>query len=109
MHSDHRHPGSSVSRAADEPPMRTTSTLDLSGVRVSSGESKSRDSTPATGTSFLEDWAECILAPAALTLQGLRGDRSVGGAGGRRIDGVMERVDGDLLRAPVDRRRGYLQ
>lgn len=51
MHSDHRHPGSNVNRAAVVAPMRTTSTCVLSGVRVSSGDSKSRVSTPATAIS----------------------------------------------------------
>src|SRR3954451_10216987 len=46
-HSDQRHPGSNANRPTVAPPMRTTSTRVLSGVRVSSGESKSRDSTPA--------------------------------------------------------------
>src|SRR3954465_10589969 len=50
-HSHHRHPGWKVIRAAVVVPMRTTSTCVLSGVRVSSGESKSRDSTPGTATS----------------------------------------------------------
>src|SRR5512133_2448726 len=47
-HSDQRHPGSNVIRATVVTPMRTTATCVLSGVLVSSGESKSRDSTPAT-------------------------------------------------------------
>src|SRR5262249_5244557 len=46
-HSDHRHPGSIVNRAAVVLPMRTTSTCVLSGVLLSSGEPKSRFSTPA--------------------------------------------------------------
>src|SRR5919108_2444334 len=46
-HSDHRHPGSNANRPTVVPPSRTTSTFVLSGVRVSSGESKSRVSTPA--------------------------------------------------------------
>src|SRR5215207_10528514 len=33
----------------------------------------------------------------------LAGDRGVGEACGRRVDRVVERVDGDLLRAPEDR------
>src|SRR5204863_3880262 len=49
--SDQRHPGSNAKRAAVVAPKRTTSTRVLSGVRVSSGESKSRDSTPATAVS----------------------------------------------------------
>src|SRR6266540_530920 len=40
MHSDHRQPGCAVIRAALALPRLTTSTLVLSGVRVSSGESK---------------------------------------------------------------------
>src|SRR5438477_3768469 len=40
MHSDHRQPGCAVSRAALALPRSTTSTLVLSGVRISSGESK---------------------------------------------------------------------
>src|SRR5438067_896842 len=40
MHSDHRQPGSNVKRAALPWPKSTTSTLVLSGARVSSGESK---------------------------------------------------------------------
>src|SRR6516225_8573824 len=51
MHPDHDQPGSSVKRAAVVLPMCTTSTRDFSGVRVSSGESKSRFSTPAIPTS----------------------------------------------------------
>src|SRR5215207_9796266 len=50
-HSDHRHPGSNANRPTVVAPMRTTSTCVLSGVRVSSGESKSRVSTPATAVS----------------------------------------------------------
>src|SRR3954454_3155865 len=50
-HSDQRHPGSNVIRAAVDPPIRTTSTRVLSGVLVSSGESKSRDCTPGTAVS----------------------------------------------------------
>src|SRR3954453_24263326 len=50
-HSDQRHPGSNVIRAAVVPAIRTTSTCVLSGVLVSSGESKSRDSTPGTAVS----------------------------------------------------------
>ena len=49
--SDHFQPGSNVMRAAVVPPTRITSTRVLSGVRVSSGESKSRVSTPATAVS----------------------------------------------------------
>ena len=47
-HSDQRHSGSNVIRAAVVTPIRTTATCVLAGVRVSSGESKSRDSTAAT-------------------------------------------------------------
>jgi hypothetical protein len=47
MHSDHLHPGSSRMRDAVDPPIRTISIVVLSGVRVSSGEPKSRASTPA--------------------------------------------------------------
>src|ERR1700754_3653405 len=45
-HSDQRHPGSNANRPTVAAPMRTTSTCVLSGDLVSSGESKSRDSTP---------------------------------------------------------------
>src|SRR5215470_19569317 len=47
MHSDQRQPGSRVMREALVPPMRTISTLVLSGERVSSGAEKSRTSKPA--------------------------------------------------------------
>src|SRR3954462_13519234 len=48
MHSDHFQPGSNVKRAAVVPsPISTTFICVLSGVRCSSGESKSLDSTPA--------------------------------------------------------------
>ena len=53
MHSDHLHPGSNRRRAAVVPPSRTTSTVVLSGVRVSSGEPKSRASTPAIRASLV--------------------------------------------------------
>src|SRR3954447_16049840 len=46
-HSDHFQPGSKANRAAVVSPMWTTSTRVLSGVRVSSGESKLSASTPA--------------------------------------------------------------
>ena len=48
MQSAQDQPGSSVRRAAVVSPIFTTSTFVLSGVRVSSGESKLRESTPAT-------------------------------------------------------------
>ena len=47
-------PGSNVMRAAVVTPIRTTSTCVLSGVLVSSGASKSRDSTPGTAVSFVD-------------------------------------------------------
>src|SRR3954462_11650880 len=50
-HSDQRHPGSNANRPTVAAPIRTTSTCVLSGVLVSSGESKSRDSTPGTAIS----------------------------------------------------------
>src|SRR5262245_54740361 len=46
MHSDHLHPGCNTMRDALVPPNRTISTFVFSGVRVSSGESKLRASTP---------------------------------------------------------------
>src|SRR4051794_17729480 len=56
MHSDHRHPGSKANRPAVVAPRRTTSTRVFAGVRVSSGDSKSRASTPAmAGSSRMLD------------------------------------------------------
>src|SRR4051812_38663311 len=52
MHSDHLHPGSSRIRDAATPPMRTISTVVLSGVRVSSGDPKSPIFTPGISASF---------------------------------------------------------
>ena len=52
-HVDQLQPGSIVKRATGEPPRCTMSTFVLSGVRVSSGEPKSRFSTPAMSTSAL--------------------------------------------------------
>src|SRR5688500_18448887 len=51
MHSDHRQPGSNTNRPTVVAPIRTMSTFVLSGVRVSSGDSKSRDCTPAMAAS----------------------------------------------------------
>src|SRR4029079_370152 len=54
MHSDQRQPGSIVNRAAVvSPPIRTTSTLVLSGERTSSGASKSPTSRPTIKTTPL--------------------------------------------------------
>src|SRR5947209_1889063 len=53
MQSDQRQPGSSDMRDALVPPIRTTSILVLSGVRVSSGAEKSRTSNPAIEPSSL--------------------------------------------------------
>src|SRR5581483_4391077 len=50
-HSDQLQPGSIAKRATVVPPTCTTSTRVLSGVRRSSGESKSRFSTPAISAS----------------------------------------------------------
>jgi hypothetical protein len=51
-HSDHFQPGSKVKRAAVAEPILTTSTCVFVGVRVSSGESKLPDWTPAMGFPF---------------------------------------------------------
>src|SRR3954451_7149579 len=51
-HSDHFQPGSNANLPAVVSPIRTTSTLVLSGVRDSSGESKLRDWTPAMKPPF---------------------------------------------------------
>src|SRR5512146_1970805 len=52
MHSDHLQPGSNRIRDAATPPIRTISTVVLSGVRVSSGEPKSPTSTLAMSDSL---------------------------------------------------------
>jgi hypothetical protein len=53
MHSDHFQPGCIDMRDALVPPIRTTSTFVLSGVRVSSGDEKSRTSKPAIELSLV--------------------------------------------------------
>jgi hypothetical protein len=37
------------------------------------------------------------------------GDGLIGQPGGDRVDGVVEQVDGDLLLAPEDERRGDVE
>src|SRR5215467_6675883 len=52
MHSAQLQPGCSVIRDALDPPIRTISTVVLSGARVSSGAEKSRTSKPAIEASL---------------------------------------------------------
>src|SRR5437763_9766663 len=80
-HSDHFQPGSKVRRAAAVSPTCTTSTRVLSGVLVSSGESKSNVWMPAISASLLVA-GRPILFPSAGRAQGgglaprlARGDR----------------------------------
>jgi type IV pilus biogenesis protein CpaD/CtpE len=88
-HSDHRQPGSNANRAAVVAPMRTTSTCVLSGVRVSSGESKSRVSTPATAVSSSVDGEILALSAVALQAEPARcGAAPLSSADGRAVSSV---------------------
>src|SRR3954447_25765344 len=88
-HSDHRHPGSNENRAAVVAPMRTTSTCVLSGVRVSSGDSKSRDSTPAMERSSPRE----IVALPRASLYGEGGPEPTEAVGGPELLGVVVLVE----------------
>src|SRR5262249_51350928 len=77
MHSDHRHPGCKVIRAALTEPRSTTSTWLLSGVRRSSGVSKLFDEIPTISTSPVRD-PPIVRAALPRTETGTRPDEPEG-------------------------------